>query len=288
MLTHCERPLISVAMGVCYKSDDTAQLQRAVESMLNQTYTNLELLIEDEGSSGLAMRWLEELAQRDNRVKLLRDCGAIALPNKLNVCLQAAQGRYIARMDDDDVSHPTRLEKELSFLQENPDISFVGCQVNCVCDGKIVRIRTLPATPGVHDFYMTQPYIHPTLLFRRDALEAANGYCEERRANKCEDYDLLLRLYGLGYSGANLPEILLDYTVRADAHDGRTMRDRWHETQTRYARFRELHQFPAALPYVVKPLVVGLLPEALLSYLKRHKTRGADNGETGTSEKTKR
>ena len=111
---------------------------------------------------------------------------------------------------------------------------------------------------------MVQPYIHPTLLFRREALAAVGGYSEEKHCILCEDYDLLLRLYAQGYSGANLQERLFDYTVPATAKGSRRMCHRWNEAVTRYRRFRQLGVLPGALPYVVKPLAVGLLPEPIL------------------------
>ena len=105
-------------------------------------------------------------------------------------------------------------------------------------------------------------------MFRSEALTAVNGYSEDKRCILCEDYDLLLRLYAKGFRGMNLQEALLDYTVPVTAKGGRKMRHRWNEAVTRWRRFRELGVLPGALPYVVKPLAVGLVPEPLLSRMK--------------------
>ena len=120
---------------------------------------------------------------------------------------------------------------------------------------------------------MTQPYLHPTLLFRREALEAVDGYSEERHCLLCEDYDLLLRLYAKGFTGRNLPERLLIYTLPPTAKGSRTMAHRWNETVTRWRRFRELGVLVRAWPYVLKPLVVGVLPEHLLRRIKERHTQ---------------
>lgn len=261
-------PLVSVIMGVRYTRNDLSLLNRAVTSILTQTYRNFEMLICDDGSTCGAVEYLDSAAKKDPRIRLVRKSNCIDLAAKLNLCLSLAEGDYIARMDDDDASHPDRIEKQLAFLQENKTIAFVGCTVELHRNGSIVGKREFPQYPTVQDFYMTQPYIHPTLLFRRNALEAVGKYSEDRRQVLCEDYDLLLRLYSKGYQGANLPETLFEYTLPATAKGNRKMKHRWNETVTRYQRFKELGCLPGALPWVIKPILVGLLPERLLGSIK--------------------
>ena len=106
-----------------------------------------------------------------------------------------------------------------------------------------------------------------------EALEAVGGYSEDRHCLLCEDYDLLLRLYAKGFTGRNLPERLLIYTLPSTAKGSRTIVHRWNETVTRWRRFRELGVLGRAWPYVCKPLAVGLLPEHLLRRLKERHTR---------------
>lgn len=266
-------PLISVLMGVYYQSPDMGRLARSVNSILSQTHENLELLICDDGSSLDAVRLLDRLAGEDERIRLIRRGDLVSLPVKLNACLEEASAQWIARMDDDDYSYPLRLEKQLNYLNTHPDTAFAGCNVNLIREGVSMGQRRFPEKPEVRDFYMTQPFIHPTLLFRREVLEVVHGYSEDRHCLLCEDYDLLLRLYAAGYQGVNLQEVLLDYTIPATAKGSRTMRHRWNEAVTRYHRFRELGAFPGALPYVIKPLAVGLLPEQALCWLKERRNR---------------
>ena len=263
-----KQPLISVLMGVYYKKDDIALLRRSVESILGQTVSDFEFLICDDGSTKQAMCYLQDIAAMDHRIKLIRRGNLFSLPEKLNACLDQAQGQFIARMDDDDYSHPQRFAKQLAFLEQHSEISFVGCNVN-LWRNEIVGQRCLPELPTVRDFYFVQPYIHPALMFRKDALSAVRGYSEERHAILCEDYDLLLRLYTAGYQGANLQDYLLDYTLPATAKGNRKMKHRWNETIIRWQRFGELGCFPGAFPYVIKPLAVGLLPNKLLKKLKK-------------------
>lgn len=262
------QPLISVIMGVLYQREDIDLLMRSIQSVQDQTYTNWELLVCDDGSVEAARRYLEEMAEWDGRIQLVRGCPKTDLSSKLNWCLAKAEGAYIARMDDDDWSQPSRFEKQLHALEENPAVAFVGSNVRLWRDNGIVGVRELPKNPEIRDFLFVQPFVHPTLIFRREALLAVGGYSSDKHCLNCEDYDLLLRLYEEGLYGENLKEYLLDYTIPNTAKGRRTMGHRWNEAVTRWKNFSKLGLLPRALPYVAKPLVVGLLPEHLLAALK--------------------
>lgn len=270
-----DTPLVSVLMGVRYCAADTAVLERSVASILGQTLSDFELLLCADGSSPEALAYLNRVAAQDGRIRLVAAPNALSLPVKLNACFRESRGAFLARMDDDDFSHPERFERQLLFLREHPQTAFVGCNAALMREGTPVGERHLPENPSVRDFYMTQPYLHPALLFRAEALGAVGGYSTDRYCLLCEDYDLLLRLYAKGLTGCNLQETLLDYTLPATAKGSRTMTHRWNETVTRARRFRELGVLGQAWPYVLKPLAVGLLPERLLAYCKkRHNKAG--------------
>lgn len=262
-----DRPLISVIMGVRYRRSDLSLLQRSIDSMMNQTYSNFEFLICENGSTDEAKNCLKEYFQKDIRFKQISGSGAETLAEKLDRCLCAAQGEYIARMDDDDWSEPNRLQKQMSALQHHDEKAFVGCNANLIRDGSPAGQRIFPEFPTVKDFLFVQPYLHPALLFRKEALDVVGGYCEEKRCDGCEDYDLLLRMYQAGYEGFNLQELLLTYTLPS-AGASKPYRYRWYEAWTRYVRFYNLGMLPGAFPYVIKPLAVGLLPNSLLQKLK--------------------
>lgn len=89
---------------------------------------------------------------------------------------------------------------------------------------------------------------------------------------RCEDYDLLLRLYASGYKGMNLSEVLLDYSINFNRKVSRNVKFRWNEVVTRWSRFRDLNLLPGVLPFVVKPLVVLLVPEKILRKIKGYGT----------------
>lgn len=264
-------PTISVAMGVYYQKSDITLIKRSISSILSQTFSDFELLICDDGSNDIVRIYLDELADKESRIRLLRPGRAFSLPAKLNVCLKEARGKWLARMDDDDISYPQRFEHQLHYISMHSDISFLGCCADLCRKQQIVGNRCLPEYPQVKDFYFTQPFIHPTLLFRTEVLRAVDGYSEDAHCIRCEDYDLLLRLYARGYKGANLQERLFAYTLSEPSDKKGAMRYRWNETVTRWKRFRELGVLPKALCYVVKPLAVGVLPKRLLFSIQKNR-----------------
>ena len=260
--------LISVAMGVCFRRQGTQLLQRAVDSILQQTHADLELLICENGSTAEAKEFLAQYAREDSRIRLIDGAGAFLLGEKLNRCIRAAKGAWIARQDDDDWSRPDRLEKQLAFLKREIQYGFVGCWVELEQEGKIVGIRSFPQAPEARDFRFVQPIIHPTLVFRKECLETVGGYSESKHCHGCEDYDLLLRLYQAGFQGANLPKSYFIYHLPPRGRSNRTALMRLNEVIVRWERFRALDMLPGALPYVIKPVAVGLIPPGLLSKIK--------------------
>ena len=262
-------PSISILMGVYQPGHDTQDLRCAVESILTQTYRDFEFLICDDGSSGAVCYLLDLYAEQDSRIRLIRPGNAITLPDKLNACILKARGEFFARQDADDVSAPNRLEKQVAFLKAHPEISFAGCNVFLFCEGKLCGERRFPEYPQKEDFLFSMPFIHPTLVFRKSAIEEVGGYSHSKWAILCEDYDLLLRMYEKGMIGYNLQEQLFSYQIAPDDYKKRKFRHRVNEAVIRFCRFRALGMLPRGLPYVIKPLAVGLLPHWLLRHLKK-------------------
>jgi len=261
-------PLISVLMGVRYRRENLDLLKRSVDSILNQTCPDFELLVCESDSTPEAKQYLSSLAEVDTRVRLICGDGAISLAAKLNRCIEAARGEFFARQDDDDMSDPLRFQAQLDYLKKHPEICFVGSNARLEQDGVIVGVRRLPENPQVTDFLFVQPFLHPTLFFRKDVFSSGVRYCEEKRCEACEDYDLLLRLYEHGVVGANLQTLCFTYTLPPYGTTNRTWSMRWNEVRTRWMRFQSLGLLPKALPYVIKPLAVGLVPKRMLHTIK--------------------
>ncbi len=270
-------PKISVIMGVKYLSNDTASLERSVSSILAQTFRGFEFIICVKEASDIAADFLRRTAEQDSRVILLDGNGTNHLGGQLNRCIEYARGEFLARMDDDDYSYPDRFEKQLKYLSEHPDAAFVGCRVRLIRGGKPESIRKLPLKPEINDFLFVQPFIHPSLMLRRENVTETGGYSDAPSRKGCEDYDLLMRMYGKGFRGENTESVYLDYTLPPKGKSHRTLKLRLNETVTRFSLYSEMKLLPKALPYVVKPLIAGLIPTALLEKMKERKYK--DSGK---------
>lgn len=269
-----DTPIVSVIMGV-YNAGDGRRLEQAVQSILAQTLQDWELIICDDGSTDGTLARLEALSVCDERIKVISNGTNRQLAATLNRCIDCARGRYIARMDDDDVSHPQRLEKQLRFMEEHSEISFCGTAAQYFSDEGVWGRRCPPAHPTKDDFLFTNPFIHPSMIICREALLAVGGYSEEKITRRAEDYDLWMRLYAAGYEGANLQEILFEYREDKDSFKRRAYRYRVDEARVRLHGFRAMGiLFPTGWLYVLKPFLVGLIPSTLMRALKQWRWKG--------------
>lgn len=118
-------PNVSIIMGV-YNCKNYNLLRKSVESILQQTYKDYEFIICNDGSTNNTLEELKKIAQSDSRIKIISYEKNRGLNHALNECLAVSQGKYIARQDDDDVSKPERLKKQVQFLDENREYAIVG------------------------------------------------------------------------------------------------------------------------------------------------------------------
>jgi glycosyltransferase involved in cell wall biosynthesis len=184
----------------------------AVESILAQTFRDFEFLIVDDGSTDGTRAILERYAAADPRIRL------VSRPNTgyvvaLNEMLARARGEFIARMDSDDISMPTRLERQLAYLDANPDCVMVGSRVRIIDpDGRPLTVMGDALTHEEIDAALMaargQMVYHPSVVFRRGPLLAVGPYRLEYEPS--EDMDIFLRLAEVGRV-VNLAEPLLEY-----------------------------------------------------------------------------
>lgn len=271
---YCDREtLISVIMGV-YRPD-ARHLKLAIQSLLNQTIENWELILYDDGSGAAFEGILQEAAELDSRIVLVRGGKNRGLAHGLNRCVKVAKGSYIARMDDDDFCHPERFQRQLDFLQTHPQYDWVGTN-GLLFDKKGIWGRlTMPERPEERDFLRYSPYIHPSVMFRREVFQKAHGYITARVTNRCEDYELFMRLHMRGCRGYNIQEPLFFYREDMKSHGKRTFACRVNESRIRYRGFRRLGILRlGTLPSVLRPIVGGLIPVGRISYLLRRNGNG--------------
>ena len=213
-------PEISVIIGV-YNANRNKIIDLSVRSIIDQTYTDWELIICDDASTDGTLEALKRYAQKDKRIKVIHNAKNHGLAYSLNRCLKLSRGDYIARMDIDDFSIPGRLAIQKSALEHRRDCAF------CTCNALLFDQN------GVWGKRIMQEYV-------------------EKR----------------GYRGFNIQKEL--YCIREDkeCYARRKYRERWFEAYIRWKGFWSLGLMPVGILYVIKPLIVGLIPQNVLRKLR--------------------
>ena len=206
-----DQKLISVIMSV-YNGEK--YLVQAIDSILNQTYQNFEFIIIDDCSTDNSSHILQEYAKKDSRIKIIKkekNIGIKGFIENLNLGISIAKGKYIARMDQDDVSLPERFQKQVIFLENNPKISMVGAQIDFINEKNEIigeKIGALEHEEIVNKMTSQIQLFHPAIMFRNH-----QNIKYREKFIYCEDYDLYLNLITQGKKLANINEKLLHYRI---------------------------------------------------------------------------
>lgn len=260
-------PKISIIMGV-YNVKSKTMLIEAVQSILNQTFRNFEFIICDDGSDNNTYEMIEELSNIDNRIKAIKNDNNYGLAYTLNKCLNIASGEYIARMDCDDYSIKSRLEEEVRFLDENKEFSIVGCNANLFNESGIFGERINIEKPLKRDFLFGSRFIHPTIMVRKEVYDELGGYRVSKETIRGQDYDFFMRAYAMGKRGYNIQKKLYSYREDKSAYKRRTYRNRINEAIVRYKGFKAMKMKLWEYIYVLKPLLIGLIPASIMRKVK--------------------
>jgi glycosyltransferase involved in cell wall biosynthesis len=219
-------PEVSVLMP-CYNAAET--LSETMESLLEQSHPDFEIIIVDDGSTDQSSEILKKYSRTDARVKYFFREHLGIIP-ALNYGLQQCSGQLIARMDTDDICLPTRLEKQAQYLTENNNVDLVaslieGFPKEDIRGGFHVYIDWLNSLVSddqiKREIFVESPFAHPSVMFRKQAIDRLGGYQEHGWA---EDYDLWLRMVQAEMNFAKIPEMLLrwrDHPPRLTRTDSR-------------------------------------------------------------------
>jgi len=206
-------------------------LRSAVSSVLAQTYDNWELIVVDDGSDDSTPDIL--MSYSEPRMKVLRHEQNRKVAACGNRAISVATGRYIARLDADDVCLPTRLDEQVSYMEANPDVALVSSAAHEINE-KGVRIGFRSGGLSNCALRLTlaslNPIIHSSVMFRTDAARELNGYSEEARYWSCDDYELWSRIVLCG-KVVLLPQPLVEYRVHSSSISANNGRDQGHQGQ---------------------------------------------------------
>ena len=258
---------ISVLMGI-YNCADT--LEEAVNSIINQTFTDWELIMCDDCSTDNTLEVAQELAKKNPRIKVIKNEKNLTLAPTLNRCLEVAGSKYVARMDGDDVCDPTRFEKEIAVLEEHPEYAIVSCNMNLYDYDGIYRVIKYKEKPQKQDFITGSQFCHAGCMVRTEAIKSVDGYSESMDYERVEDYDLWVRMYKAGYIGYNIQEPL--YSMRDDrnALSRRTFESRKNEARVVKNVYKWFNMPKKNMIRVIIPIIKWLVPNCVYKYI--HKT----------------
>ena len=263
---------VSVLIGL-YNIPSKEILEKALMSISNQTYKDLEIIIIDDGSTNDTYEWAKEITCTDSRVILKKNEKNLGLAKTLNRCLNLANGCYIARMDGDDDCSLDKISKQVKFLKEHLEYQLVSTNMACFDENGTWGSRINSEIITSKDFLFTSPIPHPTILTYRECMVSVGGYTEEKYAERNEDYDIFMRMFANGVKMYTLQEELYYYREDADCYSKRKYKYRLGEMVVRMKGFKILKLYPLAIPYIIKPLVVGILPQKFLRRLRNRRQR---------------
>lgn len=261
---------VSIIMGI-YNIPSKEILKMSIDSILNQTYKNIEFIIIDDGSTNETLNWAKQLTKNDNRVLLRKNEKNLGLTKSLNIGLKLSTGKYIARMDGDDYCELDRIEKQVDFLKNNPQYSLVSTNMYLFDEKGVWGERKNNEIISRNDFLFNSPILHPSILTYKKSFDMVNGYKEKWYTNRTEDYDLFMRMFSKEIKMYTIQENLHYYREDETCYSKRKYRYRICEFVVRLKGFKELKLYPKAIPYVIKPLIVGLIPQNLLRKIRKYK-----------------
>lgn len=247
-----EDVLISVIMGI---HNGKERCDMAINSILQQTYSNWVFIICDDGSTDGSYEYLKNKYGHNSKFRIIKNKRNIGLAATLNHCLKYSEGEVIARMDDDDISYSNRFERQLKFLKKHPEISFVSSSIDLFDGKKLVGQRILKRRPQKKDLIWNSPFVHPATMFRSKDLKEMNGYRIAPETIRGQDYDLFMRMYGRGFYGANLHTPVYRFTVDDNNLKRRTFKARLGEVKIRRYGYKAMGIMPLAAPMIIKPLI---------------------------------
>ncbi len=214
-------PLVSILIPT-YNSVDF--VEDTVRSIMNQTYTNIEIVIVDDASTDGTMKILEKLSKEDKRIKLSQNKKNLGITDNMNNGIHKCNGKYIAILDGDDWAYPYRIEEQVKLMEKDEEVVLCAGYMD-ICDENlnVKTTRTYPLKDKEIRRAMVKydPISHPSSMWRKDALLKTDLY--SKNFPICRDYDLIVRISKFG-KYENVPKSLIKYRVRKDSETGKKIR----------------------------------------------------------------
>ena len=257
---------ITVLIGI-YNCAST--LIEALDSLMSQTYHDFKVILCDDGSKDDTLQVAEAYAERHQNVIVVKNERNMGLNYTLNHCLEYADTEFVARMDGDDLSMPTRFEKEIQFLDSHPEYSVVSSPMIYFDEQGDFRTGKGNGEVRKMDFLHGSPICHAPSMTRTEALKSVGGYAVDPRLLRVEDFNLWIRMYAAGYKAYNLSEPLYKMRDDRNAKARRNWMTRRNEMYAMSTGFRLLGLPWYTQLYALRPLLAHIAPTWLYNLYHR-------------------
>lgn len=264
-------PKISVVMSVL---NGSKYMDKGIQSIINQSFSDWEFIICDDGSNDETWQKLLNYAKEDSRIIPIKNEKNMGLAYSLNKCIRIARSNILARQDADDESDPKRFEIQYPYIVSHPEYAIVGTSWYNI-DETGYKWETHPlADPIAKDLIWDGGFMHPSWMMYKDQLSKVGYYTEGELTRRDQDYHLVLKLYGAGMKMHNMNNVLYYYTNDANTFN-RTKN--WKRVKglmwIRWDGYRR-NNFPIwNYIFVFKPLVKNILPTFITKryYMRKNK-----------------
>ena len=244
-------------------------ISRCLDSVLKQSYNQIEIICGDDCSSDSTYNILCEYERKYKNIITFRNAKNSKAAFTRNECIKHAKGDFIAQIDDDDYMDPERIQKQIDYLLNHPDVDFVGSEMYYFDEKGIWKKNDVIVNPSKESFLKTTAFSNPSVTFRKDCLIRVDGYRVAKETVRGQDYDLYMRLYANGFRGENMTEPLTYYYRGRSGYNKTNARIRYNEFLVRWKNFKKLGLMPKGILYAIKPLALILIPFGLLERIKR-------------------
>ena len=261
--------MISVIMGI-YNCADT--LSEAIDSILNQTYSDWELIMCDDGSSDNTLEVAYKYqAMYPQKIIVIKNEKNMGLNYTLNHCLEVAKGDFIARMDGDDISTLDRFEKEMEVLISHPEYAVVSCPMVYFDENGEWATGKATELPKKEQLVFGGVHCHAPCIIRSEIMKKVHGYTVDKKLLRVEDWHLWIKIYALGEHGYNLQEPLYKMRDDRDAINRRKFKYRLNEVRVSAFAVKALDLSPRYYLFSLRAVILGLMPKSLYTYLHHRK-----------------
>lgn len=257
------KPKITVLMAEY--NTDTGYLVEAITSILHQTFKDFEFIIIDDCGKNKLASIASELG--DSRIRIIKNAKNMGLVYSLNNGIKHARGKYIVRMDSDDIAMPERIEKLYGYITAHPEYDVVGSRVMEISDNGNVGILG-SESEKINKLVMHGDVpIHPSIIVKTDVLRSLGGY---ENYNRAEDLALWCKMLIAGKRIYVIDSVLLKYRVNKSDYSKRKLANRWGEIKARINFYPQMGASLFDYLYILKNIVSGMMPNFLvIQYRKK-------------------